>query len=220
MTHNKIPDSGFLSGASDALRSMLGSISTERTLDKGEALFEQGDDAQELYALISGSMEVSVLAQDGRKLALNVMHAGALFGEIALFDPGERTATVIAMEPCTVRRIVYSDVLREIRREPELAIDLISLAGQRMRWMNRQLNEQVFLPVPSRLARKVLHLAPRNGELSLSQADLAEFVGATREAVSKTLATWKKLDVIEVSRGGMRVLDRSALQALAELDQI
>ena len=224
MTIDKLPKTGFLSEASDALIDMLDDLSTESTLETGDILFEQGDDARELYALISGALEVSVLSMDGRKLALNVMRNGALFGEIALFDPGERTATVTALEPCVLRRVRNDDVMDKIREEPELAIDLINLAGQRMRWMDRQLNEQVFLPMPTRLARKILYLTERpdggSAVLALSQAELAEFVGATREAVSKTLSVWKRLGVIASARGAISVLDRPALQTLADPDQI
>ncbi|MFK7754109.1 MAG: Crp/Fnr family transcriptional regulator [Sedimentitalea sp.] len=220
-----LPESGFLHGASDALKQMLESLATEIVLDEDDVLFEQGDDARSLYAVTKGMLEVSVLSQDGRRLALNVMRSGALFGEIALFDPGVRTATVTAQEPSIVGRVRYDDVMGAVRSNPDLAIDLIHLAGQRMRWMDRQLNEQVFLPMPSRLARKILYLTEAQSgsgpaKLSLSQAELAEFVGATREAVSKTLSSWKRLGVISASRGGLSVLDRPALQTLAEPDQI
>lgn len=224
MSASELPKNGFLSEASDTLTEMLTDLSTETRLAEGDILFEQGDDARELYALMSGLLEVSVLSMDGRKLALNVMRPGALFGEIALFDPGERTATVTAQEPSVLRKVRYDDVLDQIRDEPELAIDLIHLAGQRMRWMDRQLNEQVFLPMPARLARKILYLTERangaSGTLTLSQAELAEFVGATREAVSKTLSSWKKMGVISSARGALSVLDRPALQMLADPDQI
>ena len=203
---------------------MLREQATEILLDAGEVLFEQGDKGGALFAVVAGSLEISVVAQDGRKLGLAVMRPGALFGEIALFDPGNRTATATALEPSNVLRVRNSDVLGQIRKEPELAVDMIHLAGQRMRWMGRQVNEQVFLPVPTRLARKVLYLSPEttnnHAKLKLSQTELAEFVGATREAVSKTLAVWKRIGLIEVSRDGLIVLDRSALRVLAEPDQI
>lgn len=90
--------------------------------------------------------------------------------------------------------------------------------------MGRQLNEQVFLPLPTRLARKVQHLAPDGAQppckLELSQAELAEFVGATREAVSKILSSWKRDGVIQSTRGGLVILDWNALSLLAEPDQI
>ncbi len=215
---------GFLSTASAALTDMLAGLATEHKLDKGQVLFETGDPGDALFGVVEGALEISVYSEDGRKLSLDIMRPGAVLGEITLFDPGPRTATATALEPSCLRRVRHSDVLAEIRKSPDLAIDLIHLAGQRMRYMNRQLNEQVFLPVPLRLARKILYLTQASSDsaagdpvrLKLSQSELAEFVGATREAVSKTLSSWKKVGVVEATRGGLNVLDRDALELIAE----
>lgn len=223
MSAPEFPETGFLSNASGELKRVLASLSNEITLSAGQVLFEQGEEGDALYAIVRGALEFSVLSEDGRKLSLDVMRSGALFGEITLFDPGERTATVTALEPSVLARVRNADMLRGVREVPELAEDLIRLAGQRMRWMNLQLSEQVFLPVPTRLARKILHLTAQTpqdgGALSLSQSDLAEFVGATREAVSKTISGWRKSGVVTASRGRLRVLDRHALEVLAEFDR-
>lgn len=222
MLKTRLPDTGFLSGASGPLRRMLESQSTEVRLRQGETLFEQGDAGDALYAIIEGALEFSILSASGRKLSLDMMRPGAVFGEIALFDPGERTATAIAAEPSRLRRVRSRDVMAQIRQHPDLAADLLRLAGQRMRWMNAQLNEQVFLPMPVRLARKLIYLAPESGDgrVALSQAELAEFVGATREAVSKTLAAWKRSGLVGISRGGVEILDRAELTLLADPDLI
>ncbi|MCE8514467.1 Crp/Fnr family transcriptional regulator [Ruegeria pomeroyi] len=219
-----LPDTGFLADASPRLKQMLAAQATEIGLERGAGLFKQGDPGDALYAVLAGSMEISILSLDGRKLSLDLVGPGAVFGEIALFDPGPRTATVTAVEPSRVLRVLSADVMAELHRHPELAIDMVRLAGQRMRWMGGQLNEQVFLPVPTRLARKLLHLAPQHdaggATVRLSQAELAEYVGATREAISKTLATWKRLGVIDVGRGTLAIRDPNALRALADPDQI
>ena len=219
-----LPDAGFLSDASKDLRNLLNRMSTRVALQDGETLFEQGDDGDSLYAVNDGAIELSVLSREGRKLSLDVLRPGTVFGEIALFDPSARTATAIAVGPTTVLRVSNADLMRELRRTPDLAMDLVRVAGQRMRWMGRQLSEHVFLPMPSRLARKMLHLtahqAPDEKVLDMSQAELAEFVGATREAVSKTLSVWKARSVIEITRGGVRILDHGALQAMADLDEL
>ncbi|MFK7880295.1 Crp/Fnr family transcriptional regulator [Roseobacter sp.] len=219
-----LPKTGFLAHASKDLSDLMASVATEVRLAEGEVLFEQGEDGDTLYAIISGALEFSVLSREGRKLSLDVMRPGALFGEIALFDPGTRTATVTALEPARLRGVRNADMLRAIREAPDLGIDMIQLAGERMRWMSSQLNEQVFLPMPARLARKILYLtidgSKQLSTLTLSQSELAEFVGATREAVSKTLALWKRAGVIEATRGGVVVLDRDALQVMADLHQI
>ena len=224
MDGSTLPKTGFLAGASQDLVQLLNSVAAEVELEEGEVLFEQGETGDALYAIMSGSLEFSILSREGRKLSLDVMRPGALFGEIALFDPGTRTATVTALESSVVRGVKNADVLKAIRKAPELGIDMIQLAGERMRWMSSQLNEQVFLPMPARLARKILYLTIDGSEqlatLTLSQAELAEFVGATREAVSKTLSLWKRAGVIDATRGGVKVLDREALQVMADLHQI
>ena len=224
MAVTELPETGFLSGASENLRAAIERMKTEIILQPGDILFEQGAVGDALFAVLEGVLEISVLSMDGRKLSLDLMRPGELFGEIALFDPGERTATATATEPCRLWRIKNADVLVEIRRDPELAVDMIHLAGKRMRWMNLQLHEQVFLPLSTRLARKVLHLIPSDAGtdcmLALSQAELAEYVGATREAVSKTLAVWKRNGVIDAGRGGLVVLDQDALEDLAEPELI
>lgn len=219
-----LPETGFLAQASDRLKVTLSSQATEINLDRGAVLFEQGDTGDALYAITLGSLEFSILSQNGRKLSLDLMGPGAVFGEIALFDPGPRTATVTAIEPSRVLRVRSADVLIQIQEHPELAGDLIRLAGQRMRWMGQQLNEQVFLAVPTRLARKLLHLALVDAAspetINLSQTELAEYVGATREAVSKTISGWKRMGVLEATRGALIIRDFDALRDLADPDQI
>jgi CRP/FNR family cyclic AMP-dependent transcriptional regulator len=190
------------------------------TLSDGDVLFEQGDTGEALYRIVEGDVEISVLSSEGRKLTLDIMRPGAILGEIALFDPGPRTATVTALGPVRLQRIRNSDLQRELARSPELAVDLVRLAGRRMRWMNGQITEQVFLPMPVRLARRLLYLTEgRDGTLSMSQAEVAEFTGATREAVSRVLGEWKAVGMVELIRGGLRVTDRAGLQALAETDE-
>ena len=222
MEAHDLPETGFLSCASDRLKRLLAGQATEITLTQGQVLFEQGDVGDALFVIVSGTVEFSILSSTGRKLSLDIMRPGDIFGEIALFDPGPRTATAIACEPCRVRRVRNRDVLDQIRQHPDLATDMIRLAGQRMRWMNSQLNEQVFLPISSRLARKLLHLTAETQSctLGLSQSELAEFVGATREAISKTLSAWKQTGVIGATRGGPEILDRPALHRLADPDLI
>ncbi|SCZ53540.1 Crp/Fnr family transcriptional regulator [Epibacterium ulvae] len=218
----QLPISGFLSGASERLRDMLDSQATEIRIAAGEILFAQGDPGESLYAVMEGELELSILAASGRKHNLDRIQAGAVFGEIALFDPGVRTASAHATVPSVLRRLRRRDVIAQLQSHPDLAEDLLRLAGQRMRWMSTQFNEQVFLPLPVRLARKLLHLSPegREGRLALSQSDLAEYIGATREAVSKTLSGWKRIEIVQVSRGGIEILDRPGLEELAEPDLI
>ena len=210
---------GFLANASETLQDAIENLATEVVLAPGEVLFEQDDEGDALFAILSGSLEISVVSEDGRKLSLDVLKEGDMIGEIAFFDPGVRTATATALAETRLLRIRNRDMAEAIRKSPELGIDMINLAGQRMRWMNSQLSDQVFLPLSARLARKLIHLtADGTTTLHMSKSDLAEFMGATREAVSKTLSDWKRDGVVEAPRGVIRITDRSALEALSQPD--
>ncbi|MDJ1007560.1 MAG: Crp/Fnr family transcriptional regulator [Paracoccaceae bacterium] len=214
-----LADTGFLSSASEALRTAIEAHGREMRLGAGEVLFEQGDDGDALYAILDGALEISVVSEDGRKLALDVLKPGDLIGEIAFFDPGVRTATATAHEDTRLFRIRNRDMTEAIRADPALGIDMIHLAGQRMRWMNSQLADQVFLPLSARLARKLLHLTADGTEtLHMSKSEIAEFMGATREAVSKTIGDWKKAGIVEAPRGVLTITDRAALKALSQPD--
>ncbi|MEQ6249364.1 Crp/Fnr family transcriptional regulator [Sulfitobacter sp. HNIBRBA3233] len=216
MAQASLGDIGFLSSASAALRNMIEERATRRHLAAGETLFSQGDPGDTLFAIASGLVEVSVLSKSGQKLGLDMMGAGELIGEIALFSPGPRTATITAIEPTEVWGLRNADVLDALQEKPELCVDLIELAGKRMRWMSTQYHEQVFMDAPTRLARRIVHYCGIGGsELRMSHADLASFVGTTRETVSKTLAGWKREGVISMGRSTITVVDMDALRDIA-----
>ncbi len=220
-TSSDLPRAGFLALASDELHALFGTLAKPISIADGEILFHEGDKGEALFAVTSGALEISVLSSDGRKLSLDVMKSGSVLGEIALFDQGPRTATITALEPSTLLMVKAGDVLDAVERQPLLALDLVRLAGQRMRWMNQQLSEQVFLPLPARLARKIIYLmngVPEGQSLAFSQGELADFVGSTREAVSKTLSTWRKAGIVSLSRGRLRVEESEALEMMAGID--
>lgn len=219
-----LPRKGVLAEASPELFDALCDLALPRDLDEGEVLFSQGEAGDALYALESGELEVSVLSAEGRKLSLDVFHPGTVFGEIALFDQGVRTATITARAPSTLMQVQRSDLLGLIRANPGMAVSLFELLGRRLRAISGQLHQHVFLSLQMRLARKVLHLTG-GGEhpsvvLMMSQGELADFVGASREAVSKALTAWTREGYIEATRKQIRILDRAALHEMAGFDFI
>lgn len=217
----KLPlsDIGFLATASPALRNMVAELAVGKKLAAGEVLFEQGSDGDAMFAIISGEVEVSVTSAGGRKLGLDIMGPGELLGEIALFSPGPRTATIMATMETEVWRLKNADVSKALRAKPELYVDMIELAGKRMRWLSALYHEQVFMNVTSRLARKILHLSgPRHMKLHMSHADLATFIGATRETVSKTLSVWKQSGLITMGRSTLTVLDADKLEKISQAE--
>lgn len=204
----------FFLDTSQALQRLFDDSFVTQRLTAGETLFEQDDHDDRLYVLDEGLLEVSVYSEGGRKLSLNLLRAGSVFGEIAMFDPGPRTAGISAVEDCKLRAISQATVIKGIETAPHLAAELLSFAGKRMRWLSQQVEEQVFMTPTARLASKVIYLAGENGEIAMSQAQLADYVGVTREVVSKNLAEWQREGLVSLSRGRLRLVDANALENL------
>ncbi len=214
-----LPRTSILKYAPAKVIQALERIAVPTALSAGETLFREGDDGDTLYAICAGSLEVSVLSSNGRKLVLDLVNAGNLIGEIAVFDPGVRTATVCARTDCALLSVSRKHLLDAFKDDPELALEIVGLISKRMRQLTEQLQEQVFLRLPERLARKILHLTadqdPPAEVLDFSHVELSEFIGTSREAVTKTLANWNQSGVVEMKRQQIRILDRSELRFLS-----
>lgn len=208
----------FFLEASQELRRLFDKGFVSQSLRAGETLFEKDQFDDRLYVLDQGLLEVSVYASSGRKLSLNRLRPESVFGEIAIFDPGPRTAHVEALEDCKLRSIRQSTLIGAIASEQHLAIEMLRLAGKRMRWLSQQVEEHVFLPPAARLAAKLLYLAGDTDQISMSQAQLADFVGVTREVVSKTLSEWRRAGLVTLSRGQITVSDARALENIRNSD--
>jgi CRP-like cAMP-binding protein len=208
----------FLTEAPEALRGAFDDAAVALWLSAGATLFTQGERADAFYILDEGEVEISVLSPGGRKLSLEIMTRGEIFGEIGLFA-GQRTATATAIGAVRLRRIGRADLMARLRVEPDLALQVIDLLCDRLRTISAKLEERAFLPLPTRLASRLLHLgaklSPTDGVIPVSQADLADFAGATREAVAKTLGAWKAAGWVVLSRGAVTIRDKAALQAIA-----
>jgi CRP-like cAMP-binding protein len=219
---NVLPENSFLLSASPELETVIEKVAVKINLEPGKILFSKGEEADSFYLLDKGEIEISVTSADGRKLSLEILTPPEVFGEIGLFA-GRRTADAAALSRVRLRRVRRSDLLSAIRSEPDLALQIIDILCARLRSVSEKLEERSFLPLPARLARRLLHLAEKyganGGVIPISQSALADFVGATREAVAKTLAVWRARGWITLSRGALEIVDRDALRVIAESDE-
>lgn len=201
------------------LRSLL-KIAQERTFQRGQVVFEQDDEASELFIVRKGVLEVSTLALDGRKHILNVVTKGNLFGEIALLDGGKRSATITALEPTRLLSVSRRVMMDQMQQHPDFGLDLISLTVARLRWVISAHEEKAFQPLEVRLARRLIYLEDKigtqSGLVALSQNDIAEHVGASREAASKCLAEWQRRGVVKLGRKRIEIINNTALSEIAE----
>jgi CRP-like cAMP-binding protein len=195
--------------AAAALRASM----VEVQLGRGEVLFREGDTGDRVYVVIDGKVKLGRTSSDGRENLLALLGPGQMFGELSLFDPGPRSATVTAVTDTVLLSLANEDMLTWLTGRPEVARGLLLQLGQRLRRSNDTLADLVFSDVPGRVAKALLDLSTRFGVPSeegvrvvhdLTQEELAQLVGASRETVNKALADF-------VSRGWIRLGQRSVV---------
>jgi CRP-like cAMP-binding protein len=196
----------------------LSSRTEIRTIERGGLLFEQGDPSTELFVVLEGSIAMATRSTDGRESVVAVMEAGALFGELGLFDDGPRSADARALTQASVASLGFEHVRAVLRAQPELLWIVVRLFAGRLRATDEALADAVFLDVPARTAKRLLELAGESDlvEVPMTQEDLAGLVGASRERVNKALALFVKLGWVEATgRGRYQILDRESLRLRA-----
>jgi CRP/FNR family transcriptional regulator, cyclic AMP receptor protein len=189
-------------------------------LARGDRLFSEGDAGDRLYVITEGKMKLTRTAPDGRENLLSVLGPGEMFGELSLFDPRPRTAAAIAVTDAHLAALGH-DYLREwLNARPDVAMHLLSALAQRLRRANDVNADLVFTDVPGRVAKALLDLADKFGERQgaglqvhhdLTQEELAQLVGASRETVNKALADFSARGWLQLHAKSVLILDRDRL---------
>jgi CRP/FNR family transcriptional regulator len=198
----------------------LNAASRRRSYERGSTVFSEGEDGDALYVVVEGKVKVFRTAADGRENMLAVLGPGEMFGELSLFDPGPRTATCAALTDCVVASVAHDSLRPWLSGRPELSEQLLRALAQRLRRTNEAMADLVFSDVPGRVAKALLDLAERFGaddgtgirvKHDLTQEELAQLVGASRETVNKALSEF-------ASRGWLRLDGRAVV--LIEMDRL
>ncbi|HEY8381235.1 MAG TPA: Crp/Fnr family transcriptional regulator [Microvirga sp.] len=202
----------FFAGLGAEAIDAITTLCVARRLDAEEVLFLKGDPGDALYAVRRGRVRIATGTEAGRRLTLNLLGPGDVFGEVALLDGSGRTADAIAAEPSELFMVYRRDFLDLLERQPKVAVQIIELLCQRIRWMSDRMEESVLLPLRARLAQRLLALSEDYGaELDVSQEELAIFIGASRESVNRQLQAWRREGVVELGRSRIRLIDRARL---------
>jgi CRP/FNR family transcriptional regulator, cyclic AMP receptor protein len=216
----------FRTLAPDLLREAA-ELSHVRRLRRGQVLFRKGDEGDALYGVLSGAVRIYVVSEEGRELTFAIMEPGDVFGEIALLDGLPRTADAAAAAPSTLLSIPRAPFVAWLEREPRLDQHVIEMLCERLRQVNEDLADVVFLDLRARLAKKLLAVAVAHGrtrgatiriELPLSQSDLAQMLGVTREAVNRQLQALTREGLVRHEGGHVTILDRARLLTVARID--
>lgn len=196
----------------DAVENLIEDMESVR-FPRGTTIFEEGEPGNRLYIITSGKVKLARNAPDGRENLLTVMGPSDMFGELSIFDPGPRTSSAVCVTEVTAATM-SSDLLKKwVDRYPSISQQLLRVLARRLRRTNANLADLIFTDVPGRVAKTLLQLAHRFGTQEgsamrvnhdLTQEEIAQLVGASRETVNKALATF-------AHRGWIRLEGKSVL---------
>ena len=222
---NRNQKRAFLSGQfafenlSDADIDYLTDKAQTRVVEAGEAIFFKGDPTTGLMAVVSGSVQIRTVSEDGKEFLLNAMQAGEMLGEIGAIDGGARTADAIAVEQALIMTIGREPFLEIVRRNPDFSISVMELLCGRIRATSEQAEDLALLDLKTRLAKKLVSLAEAGNDaagsgdivLRLTQSEIGTMMGTTREAINKHLSIWAKNGLISLGRNEIVIHDQEGL---------
>jgi CRP-like cAMP-binding protein len=196
-----------------------------RRYPAGHLLFCKGDPGDKLFAILSGQVRISALSEFGQEVILNILGPGEIFGEIALLDGKDRTANASTIGDCELVTIGRGDFLSFLAHHPEVNQRMLEVLCARLRWVSESYEDVVFRRLPHRLARKILFLTEHFGEagkgavrisVPLSQQELGNMIGATRESINKQLRQWVRAGLVTYADGHISVLNSTEISRIAK----
>src|SRR5439155_7442168 len=185
----------------------LSAYAVRQTVKRGTTIFNKGDSGTSLFAVLSGTVKITAQSPGGREALFNLISEGAIFGEIALLDGRPRTADATAITDCELMVIEGRDFEALVYERPEIAFKLFEVLCGRLRRTTEQLEDLMFLDLQARLAKTLLRLAEDgSSRIALTQRDLSEIIGISRESTNKQLRLWEKNNWLLLEHGGIEVL--------------
>ncbi|CAN7206345.1 Crp/Fnr family transcriptional regulator [Knoellia sp. LjRoot47] len=224
MDHDIVRKAPLFAALDDEAAASLISSMTAQHMERGDVLFHEGDPGDRLYVIGEGKIKLGRSSADGRENLLAILGPGEMFGELSLFDPGPRTATATAVAETQIVGLTHDQLKAFLGERPGVATTLLAALARRLRRTNESLADLVFTDVPGRVAKALIDLSDRFGRPveggvmvshDLTQEELAQLVGASRETVNKALADfatrgWLKLEARAVLVQDMERLQRRA----------
>ncbi len=196
-----------------------------KKVKRGTLIFSKGDPGSCLFGVCSGAVKISVPSAAGRDAIFNILRRGEILGEIALLDGRERTADAVALTDCELLVIERRNFVPLILAHPEVALKITEVLCARLRRTSEQVQDVMFLDLPSRLAKTLLRLTevslatapgmPARRTIKITQRELGQMIGMSRESTNKQLRTWQARNLVRLERGGISLIDPDALAALA-----
>ena len=207
----------------ESANALMKSMTTSR-LERGDVLFREADQGNRLYVIGEGKIKLGLTSVDGRENLLAILGPGEMFGELSLFDPGPRTATATAVAETQLIELGHDDLNTFLAGRPAVASSMLAALARRLRRTNENLADLVFTDVPGRVAKALLDLSNRFGRPAedgilvahdLTQEEIAQLVGASRETVNKALADFASRGWIKLEARAVVLMDVERIRGRA-----
>ncbi len=195
----------LFSGFEDQDIDVLVGHAINKTFAKNTIIINEGDESDSLYVILSGTVKIFLSDEDGKEIILNTQGPNEYFGELALIDDAPRSASVMTLDDCKVSIILKRDFEKFISKNPEICFRLIRGLTKRLRRLTDNVKSLALMDVYGRVARTLIELSEDlDGQMvvqqKLTQRDIANMVGASREMVSRILR--------DLSTGGYITVDK------------
>lgn len=189
----------------------------------GERIFDKDSLGSCMMLVLHGSVRTSSISIDGKEIVFRIMEPGEFVGEIAALDGGNRSADAFAMADCELLVLQRRDFIPLVEKHSDICLMLIKILCERSRKTSEQVEDLLFRHAEARIAKALLQLSERFGqpdangrdrELHLSQTELGNIIGITRESVNKQLKLWQRAGFIDLAKESIVIRDATALQQL------
>jgi CRP/FNR family transcriptional regulator, cyclic AMP receptor protein len=209
----------LFSSLDENARSKIVVHAISRSFVAGDSICRLGDPGDSLMAVVVGTVRISRPTVRGKEIILADLGPGELFGEIALLDGRQRSADAKALTNCELMVLARRDVLTFLEHSPSACMKLMEILCARIRRSDERMADIAFFNLPVRLAKILLSYPPKGGgtmKLSLSQSELAEMAGGTREKVNRCLRDWQRQGILELKNRWTIILKPQALRELLD----
>jgi CRP/FNR family transcriptional regulator/CRP/FNR family cyclic AMP-dependent transcriptional regulator len=209
---------------SDLPLSELGQLAASmerRRYRAGEVIYHRRDVATGLFVITSGEVKTRIVLPDDRKLTFQWFRAGGFFGMNSLISETDRFTDAVAVTPCETLFLPKTEFLRLLETHPEAVQELLRVMAGMYLIVTEKMHDLAFLDIPGRIAKALLQLSTRRGEVTgpcvtISQTELASLVGATRESTNKALRVFEQEGWISRELHAIRIIDREQLRQRSE----
>lgn len=205
----------------DAQLAQLAGVVREQHYKKNATFFHVDDPGNALFILKDGLVKITIEDQSGREIILRMLYPTDFFGEMSLIDDMPRSASVTTLEPSDALVIYRDAFLHLIEKNPSILLKMTVVLSRRLRRVNELIRSLAFHDVYGKVARVLLNLATEKGrstddgtviDLRLTQQELAELAGMSRETMTRTLRDFQQAGCVRIESGIITILEIGMLQ--------